>query len=147
MPINTWRSLRRCISIAALVILVPAAAADDLADLQGHWDVIDAYTEGKRYSELIGGQMQIDGDRLVLKNAQREERAILSLDESTLPKRLDVRNPDKPDEWAPGIYQLTGDDLQWVWDPTGSKAIRPSEFQSRAGSEEFWLILRRKPRE
>ena len=65
------------------------------------------------------------------------------LDETKKPKTLDAKPSagDFKDKVQPGIYQLDGDELKVVFTEPGKD--RPTEFKTRAKTEEVMVVYRR----
>lgn len=131
-------------------VLVLAVAADDdpakvdLDKLQGPWKLTALENDGKKLPEDAVKAMRLSfkGDRLVLKEENKEEEGVYKLDPTKKPKAMDlaVKIGDKTDT-VRLIYDLTGDDLKLCGGKAGKD--RPTEFAAKTGSGLILMILKR----
>jgi uncharacterized protein (TIGR03067 family) len=93
----------------------PAPALDvtveDVTDLQGTWEVVEAEKDGKEVSKYLkGARLTIAGD--TLKNANGETTCQIKAGAT----RLDCLHENG--RVCPGIYRLDGDTLVWTTQQT-----------------------------
>jgi len=140
-------------SLAALALcaglaLAAAAADDDVPTdqdrLQGVWKLIALESDGKKAPDEVVKAMRltVKGDKLYLREENKEEEAPFKLDPSKTPRTMDltVRVGDKTDT-VRLIYELKGDELKLCGGRVGKD--RPSEFATRPGSGLHLLLFRR----
>jgi uncharacterized protein (TIGR03067 family) len=124
--------------IAVCAGLAVARADDstktDLDKLQGVWKVVAMENDGKKASEdsVKGIRMTIKGDKLLLKEDNKEEEASFKLDPMQKPKTMDltIKAGDKM-EVVKLIYDLRGDDLKLCGGRAGKD--RPKDFVAKGG--------------
>jgi uncharacterized protein (TIGR03067 family) len=128
------------VTLAACASLALASAADDPArtdadKLQGSWKLVASEIDGKKAPEesVKTVRMTVKGDRIVLREENKEEEASFKLDPAQTPRALDlsIKVGDKM-EVVKLIYELRGDDLKLCGGRAGKD--RPKEFMAKAGS-------------
>lgn len=121
--------------------LVGAVVADDLARLQGKWNVIEA-RKGPRSDkvnprDLAGHYFEFQGDTLwiVSGSVGKDLPLKITLDPGANPKHLDYTV--KSGQKVMGIYKIEGDTLFYIHNPTGRG--RPKTFE-QSKFEHFDLL-------
>jgi len=117
----------------------------DVEKMQGTWKVVAAERDGKKPpdDDLKAFRFTFKGDKLILKNGDKEQEATYKLDASKKPKTIDiVRKVGDKMETIPGIYQFDGDDLKLCAAGEPGKE-RPKEFATKAGAGVGLMLLKR----
>ena len=137
----------------ALGLVASAASAGDKPDVeeetkkfQGTWTIESSESGGQKLpadqlKELV---VTFEGDKhTVKKGTEVIQAGTQKLDPSKSPKTIDVTITEGPSKGAVmlGVYEFDGDTLKVCFDPEGKK--RPTEFKSRAGSQNFVNVHRR----
>lgn len=120
-------------------------AAKDEDKLQGSWKVVAAERDGKKQGDDIikNLKMAIKGDKLILKDGDKEQEAVFKIDAAKKPKTLDINiKAGEKLETIKGIYLLEGDDLKICAAADPSKD-RPTEFITQQGSGVGLLVFKR----
>ncbi|MCW1916593.1 TIGR03067 domain-containing protein [Luteolibacter sp. GHJ8] len=114
-----------------------ASPADTKAfKIEGEWEPVDGTSNGEApppgyFDDMVfefrAGKMRLNGSSAV----------DYSIDASTTPARIDIKNSLN----QVGILKLEGDRLHLC---TGVGGRRPKEFKTAAGSNETYLVLKRK---
>jgi uncharacterized protein (TIGR03067 family) len=141
-------------SVLFLAFLGVAAAQDDAAKkelkkFQGTWQVVSAEENSKPTPDEIVQNLKIviKGDQLKLKGVedlmQKFGKIKLVIDPSTMPKIIDfkIEAGSEKDSTFEGIYELKGDRLKICTSTVSGN--RPSEFESKAGSNRVLFVLKR----
>jgi uncharacterized protein (TIGR03067 family) len=136
--------MRSHLSIMALALsaglLSAAPAPEDAEKIQGTWKIESLVIGGtervdaKRQSQLIfaGEKFKVkDGDDTTGEGS-------FKLDPATKPKNIDLQGDGRV---AHGIYKFDGDTLTICGDESGKP--RPTEFESKKGSEVNLYVLKR----
>jgi len=131
MKSATWL-LALCAGLAASAADDPAKT--DLDKLQGVWKVVAMENDGKKAPEdsVKGIRMTIKGDKLIMKEDNKEDEASFKLDPTQKPKTMDmtIKVGDKM-EVVKLIYDLRGDDLKLCGGRAGKD--RPKDFAAKGG--------------
>jgi uncharacterized protein (TIGR03067 family) len=126
--------------VACAGLTLAAGAPDDPAKsdadkLQGIWKVASIETDGKKMPEdaVKTVRMTVKGDRIFLREENKEEEASFKIDSALTPKTMDltIRAGEKM-ETVKFIYELRGDDLKICGGRAGKD--RPKDFAAKAGS-------------
>ena len=141
---KTLAALAMCAGLA----LVAAAADDDTKTdqdkLQGPWKLTALESDGKKASDdaVKAMRMTVKGDRLYLKEDNKEEEGTFKIDPTKSPKTMDltIKVGEKMDT-VRLIYELKGDDLKLCGGKLGKD--RPAEFATKTGSGLHLLIFKR----
>ena len=140
---------------AVLVVAAPAPAEDKKKDedkIQGTWAIVSAQSGGE---DKPGGtkdvKFVIKGDLITIQEPKREgkeEKAKFKLDATKKPKTIDLIPSDRggKEELMPGIYELKDDELKLCF-VKGTKGERPTEFSSKAGTEQVLIVLKREKKD
>src|SRR5262245_56231162 len=101
----------------AALLLLGAASQDetkktDKDKLKGSWTVVSAQRDGKNDDDIKKDVLTIDGDKISIKSATREEKGTLKLDESKNPRTIDLTADDPDKTTLLGIYSVDGDKLK-----------------------------------
>ncbi len=142
--------MSRCTILFAAITLIGAepptdASKKDLDRIQGQWTVQQAQRDGKDASPEARDKMtvKIDGNKLTIDDTEsaRAESAELTLDPSKSPAtvELKVTRPGHQ-ETLQGIYKIDGDMLSICWTKNGG--ARPTEFATKAGSDQVLFVLK-----
>jgi uncharacterized protein (TIGR03067 family) len=117
------------------------AVKKELEKLQGTWKVLKAIKEGDPAPDEKTAKMQviIAGDKLTLKDGNRDEPTTITIDPGKKPATIDLKVNEKLT--IQGIYELDKDALKICFGLEGSK--RPAEFASTGQSKTGLLILQR----
>jgi uncharacterized protein (TIGR03067 family) len=116
--------------------------------LAGEWTVVAATDDGTTIgSDLLRTKLVKDGrvvirDRVITHvNPDTGETLTnaFKINPASQPRSIDLISGD--DRLMPGIYKIEGDDLV-VCFTDGQKAVRPDDFESKAGSSRVLLRLR-----
>jgi uncharacterized protein (TIGR03067 family) len=114
----------------------------DLEKLQGCWNITELEVEGQK-TDAMGGQIVIRGDRFETVNMGADYGGMMSLDESSSPRSLDVLYDSGPHqgEKSLGIYQVKGE--AWKLCIGFAGRTRPAHFVTTLGSGHALETLRR----
>lgn len=110
------------------------AAERELLRFQGKWQpvkLIDA--AGKPYADLMTYKLSVAGDQSLFENAKEKSDGTYRLQPFRRPREIDIivtTGPDK-DKTYLGVYEIVGDTLRIVHDPTGEK--RPNKVEQTEG--------------
>ena len=125
---------------SALAAPVPKALKkqDDLAKLQGTWEIVTLDTgSGSNFPPGDQGTFRliIEDDKLSSRTATSPgwKNVPIKLDATAKPKRLDLEI--SPGNWSPCIYEFDGDTLKFV--ETGGNPTPPTEFLGGKGNNYF----------
>jgi uncharacterized protein (TIGR03067 family) len=120
-------------------------AAKDVARMTGTWRVAYAESNGKKLPRSERRKM-----RLVQRGAEwtfRSGDAVVGgtdrLDPTHTPRWCESRMTKGPDKGKTilSIYEIKGDTMKTCWADAGKP--RPTEFATRAGSGQHYLVLKR----
>ena len=87
--------------------------------LQGEWECVASFKEGKQTQSYLGVRATIQDNRLTWSfpkpdGTKRVQRTVFKLDPSKTPKHFDWNPEDKPTEVHRRLYVLEGNTLTWV---------------------------------
>jgi uncharacterized protein (TIGR03067 family) len=108
----------------------------DLTLLQGAWNIVSLEVDGNSVPKMFfsGSQIVIDGTRFKTKAMGAEYEGTVTIDESTVPRRLTIAfdlGPEKGNS-SYGIYELNGNDWRLCLTLRGGSF--PTEFRTSSGS-------------
>jgi uncharacterized protein (TIGR03067 family) len=132
-----------CITFLALAVSTSAgqdkAGTSDKDKFQGAWSVSSSTKDGKEMpaDKIKGVKIVFEGDKVLVKSADKDEEASYKLDSSKKPKQFDLTLPG---EMLPGIYDLDGDTLKIA---LGENKMRPKDFNGKDDSNILVLVLKR----
>ncbi len=111
---------------------------DDLAKLQGTWEIVTLDTGSGslvQSGDMGTFKLIVEGEKLSSKTASSPgwKALPIKLDTSANPKRLDMELG--PGNWSPCIYEFDGDTLKFV--ETGGNKVPPTEFLGGKGFNYF----------
>lgn len=120
---------------------------DDLARLQGAWELVAMEREGETVpaDDLKGSTVTYAGNRVTLKAGDKvRRRGIVTLDPTRKPRAMNTWDLDGPyeDQTVPGIYELEGDTLKLAFSRPGQE--RPTKFTSKDGGAILFCVYKRK---
>lgn len=147
--------MMRWMSVFCLVLTVAAwqtVAADkgtDLDKLQGKWEVVELVEDGKviprgAIEEWLpsGGRFQIEENAVVFVSPHdgKKHVRLFALDQTQSPKGIELQTKSRKD--AVGIYRIDAEQVVLcLIDPLDGE--RPTEFNSKAGSNRILMTLQR----
>lgn len=138
-----WRLMWSMAVVLAGASLGTADDAEkDLKKLVGTWEEVSHVADGKAKpaDEVKGTTVVIDasGKWEAFKDGTSLLKGTVKLDPSKKPKAADWAI-DGSDMVAKGIYEVDGD----TWKHCFSLTDRPAAFESKEGSEVFYIVLKR----
>ena len=128
-----------CICIFGLTAIANGADKTDQDKILGKWKVESIVKGGKATEEGKEIILTFEADKIKLMRGDQQNEMGFKLDPSKKPKWITVDLMGKP---AEGIYSLEGDTLK-VCHGEGDNAPRPTEFESKEGSNVVVLTLKR----
>jgi uncharacterized protein (TIGR03067 family) len=120
------------------------AAKKDLEKFQGEWKPEKAQRDGVDAGGDLLNKLLVkySGETMVIDSGgARDDKATITLDPSKNPAAIDIKPVGEGKDTALGIYKLDGDTLTLCWSRRGGE--RPTEFVSKAGTEQVLFILKR----
>jgi uncharacterized protein (TIGR03067 family) len=120
------------------------AAKKDLEKFQGEWKPEKAQRGGEDAPPELFNKLLIkfSGSTLLIDSGEaRDDKAAITLDPSRSPAAIDIKPVGEGKDTALGIYKFDGDTLTLCWSRRGGE--RPTEFQSKKGSEQILFVLKR----
>lgn len=135
---RTFTAFAGCLMVLVAVALAQDAGEADKKALQGEWDVVAFYEDGKKADRGEKKmKLVIKGDELIpYEDGKAEDPAKFVIDAGKTPKLIDITETKGAKKTMKGIYELKGDGLKIA---VGEKD-RPKEF----GDEDvIWLELKR----
>lgn len=122
-------------------------AADELAKLNGLWQVTSMVADGDRVpsDELAGLTVKIDGGKYVISNRGERDEGAFTIDAGQTPRQMDIR-PETGEGAGmriPAIYEWTGDGLRICY-ATVEGSDRPKTFESATYSGHVLVTYKRK---
>jgi uncharacterized protein (TIGR03067 family) len=143
--------------LSLLLISFGAARAQDdavkkeHAKMDGAWQIVSGVENGKPSSDNLvqnlkfvfkGSQLTLAGDDII---AKRVGKAAVKIDAATTPRCIDfeltVKGGAAEDRVLEGIYEWKGDELRICISHQAGN--RPSEFESKEGSQRVLFVLKR----
>lgn len=144
-----WMSVCGGVLILCLVQAMAADKETDLGKLQGKWEVVDLVEDGKvvprsAIEEWLpsGGKFQIEDNAVVFVSPHdgKKHVRLFALDQTQNPKGIELQTQSRKD--AVGIYKFDGEQVVLcLIDPLDGE--RPTEFQSKVGSNRILMTLQR----
>jgi uncharacterized protein (TIGR03067 family) len=116
---------------------------DDLAKLQGTWNIVALEMDGQKMPAGGDGRIVVDGDRFTSEGMGATYKGKLTVDPKQKPKAFDLKFTAGPEKGNTnlGIYELKGDRWKICLDFHGKQ--RPKEFAAAAGSGRAVEVLER----
>jgi uncharacterized protein (TIGR03067 family) len=119
-------------------------AKKDLEKLQGTWRIQSSIWNGVEEPEIAKTvTILFQDDQFVVIDRdgnRRQDRIQLMPDQS--PKAIDCWTKEGRGQPSLGIYSLGGDTFKWC-SAAGDKKVRPTSFDSKPGSRQSLMVLRR----
>jgi uncharacterized protein (TIGR03067 family) len=133
---------------AVLVVAAPAPSEKKDEDkIQGTWTVVSIEHAGMKDTDEDAKKTTVvfkDGN-VILHVAGNTKKAKITLDPAKKPKTIDMMPEEKREKPSLGIYELKGDELRLCFAEDGGE--RPSEFATRAGSDQTLVVLKREKKD
>ena len=130
---------------AVLVVAAPAPADDkkDTDKIQGSWTVVSIIAGGTNVpdDQVKLFKVTVKYDTLTLNDGTRDVVVKFKLDPAKKPKTIDMTAEKAKQEQVLGIYELKDDDLKLCFAKGGGE--RPTEFISKAGTNQTVIVLKR----
>lgn len=118
---------------------------DDLAKLQGVWNIISLEMDGQAIpsSSIRGAKIKIEGDHFTSTGMGAVYEGTMDVDEVTTPKSFNMHFAGGPEKGSTnkGIYELNHDTWRICLATRGT--TRPVEFATRPGSGIALEVLER----
>jgi uncharacterized protein (TIGR03067 family) len=131
----------RYLTPLVVCLLLGADAKDDAKKDQekmvGTWVIVSAEDDGKAVDDIKGQKLEITADKISYNGVGYPYK----LDASVKPRMLDATMAK--DEVAECIYEIDGDKLKLCIHLPGGVKARPTEFASKAGSKDIYVVLER----
>lgn len=134
--------------VSVLTLLFPFAvwsADPKVEELNGTWSPESAEMAGQALPEEARKSIKlvIKDDKYTVTIGQKVDEGTAKTDSSAKPKTLDVVGTNGPNKGRTllAIYELEGDTLKVCYDLSGK--VRPTEFQSKAGTQLFLVTYKR----
>lgn len=133
--------------VLVAAILAATGKHDDQAEvdkqtLQGTWEYVSAFRDGKPYKKPIGVRITFAGDKLKRIIGEKTHEHEYKLFANETPKRVALIRTEKGEpEVSTGIYSLKEDTLKWCFNLPG-KPI-PKKLATKDGDELTLCILKR----
>lgn len=129
-------------AVCALLLAADGPPSDkDLKPLQGDWKVVSMNHNGRELPDVGGYGIAFDGANVTIKQPNGNSTGKCTfLDPAKAPKEIDL-TPDAGGKKLLGIYELKGDELKLCL--ALADAGRPSEFESKEGSNRRLVVLKR----
>src|SRR5215208_3177727 len=142
------------LTAVALVVSISAVARisrgdvgeDELAKLDGTWDVVDESENGRSRVYNPARKVMIIGHSMIVLNkldSVKYEAKLRNLQPSASPAAVDLamQKDEKAVVKFPAVYKLDGDDLQICWWFKDEKKPRPTKLEKGEGLR--LLVLKR----
>jgi uncharacterized protein (TIGR03067 family) len=137
-----------CLLVPAVALLsgadAPKKPPADGDRIQGVWNLVSSERGGKAEAGDEKQPLQIEftaeSFRFRLPAGARRAQPY-TLDPGKSPKAIDWLGDRKDVSPVPGIYELDGDTLKVCWG-VGDK-VRPREFKTKAGKDDWLWVLKR----
>lgn len=135
--------------LAAFLLVLPAADADDIKPLQGKWKVAAVFEDGQAMAEkdiatqmFADGTITIDGPLIsfLAAGAFDPKKVAFTVDAKAEPKAIDLVGSKKTG--GKGIYMVSGDSLM-VCLPGTANGARPKDFGAGKGTGDVLLVFQR----
>lgn len=134
--------------IVAGVLAGSVSAADpapQVAELQGHWEVVELVEDGKVVPRAAirewlpsGGKLEIAENAVIFMSDGDRQVKLFSVDATQYPRQIDLVSKEKTD--AVGIYRLDdGKLVLCLVDP--AEGSRPDEFSAKEGTHRMLMVL------
>ena len=133
-------------------LLTGAAQSQEAAEwkkLEGIWKIVILDSDGERFEGGFSSfdRIIIEKRKLIAKGVERtEEWGTLTIDLSTSPKLMDLKEAAAKGNTAEGIYQLEGERLQICLGRNTLVKERPTQFPKEPQKGVLYLVLEREKR-
>lgn len=144
-----WMIVGGLMLMACVWQVVASDKGADLDKLQGKWEVVELVEDGKviprsAIEEWLpsGGKFQIEDNAVVFVSPHdgKKHVRLFALDQTQSPKGIDLQTKSRKD--AVGIYRIDAEQVVLcLIDPLDGD--RPTEFNSKAGSNRILMTLQR----
>lgn len=137
-----FRQAAYLLSLGVIVLIAAPVLAGDKEKFQGKWKAEKAVRNGEEAPAEELAKMSIvfkDNVAIPHEGENARDEAEFTLDEKKKPKTIDIRPKQGNEKLIEGIYELDGDTLKICF----AKAGRPSKFESTAGSDVMFIVLKR----
>jgi uncharacterized protein (TIGR03067 family) len=120
----------------------PTSSARDQKAMQGDWKVVTMERDGKPEpaAEAEKYAVAIKDDKIIVKEAGRDEEASFALDARKNPRHITIK--PRGDKQVLGIYKLDKDTLTICFNKDGA-ADRPKEFSTKGKMGYSLIVLKR----
>jgi uncharacterized protein (TIGR03067 family) len=120
-----------------------ALANEELSKLQGTWRIESSMWNGVEDPEIAKSvTIHFQGDKFIVVDIDgKPQQETVKLMPEHKPKAIDCTSKGGG-QANPGIYSLDGDTFKWCAAGGGNK-VRPTTFESKPGSKQSLLVLRR----
>jgi uncharacterized protein (TIGR03067 family) len=137
--------MRTTLALVLLAIAPALVSADDWKGLSGTWAVEKAVLGGADTTGVLSTARLTLGDgKYVLTLGKEEDKGTIAIDAAKKPKEMDIVGTEGPNKGKTykAIYEVSGDTLKICYALEGE--VRPTEFESKAGSKTFLVTYVRK---
>ena len=131
-----------------LCCTIPVAAADVAAErvkLEGDWTAVSAQRDGKDAADLVGHQLEFEGERFRISAQGKTLYAgTYAIDPAPQPPHIDFRHTEGEaagQTWL-GIYWLEGRTLSICDNAADPAKPRPKELAAAPGSGHVLIVFR-----
>ena len=136
----------KIVSLISALLVVLVTSCSTMSPLEGAWSCVSATVDGKPLSDTTVARLRLT----LTKDRYKTERgtevlfdSTYTTDSSKKPKHIDMvgTEGDLTGKKAQGIYTVRGDMLQICYTMPGKE--RPAAFESRPGSEAYFIVWKR----
>ena len=141
--------MRTVLALALLAVAPTLVRSDEKADewkgLSGKWTVEKAVLGGTdATAALSAAVLTISDGKYTLEFEGKEDKGTVAIDHAKKPRTMDIVGTEGANKGKKymAIYELSGDILKVCYALEGE--VRPTEFESKAGSNTFLVTYKRK---
>jgi uncharacterized protein (TIGR03067 family) len=140
--------MARMLAVLFLVAVVPAARADDKAELKalaGAWQVADAEIDGKKVTETFKAlELVIENGNYAVKLNAEADKGTLTVDAGKKPKAMDITGTEGPNRGKTYlcVYELKDDALTVCY--SLDFKTRPTDLKTAEKSNRMLIVYKRK---